>query len=85
MAAVINSATLDQAAYLSGEIMTLTVDYTADRTITVATIVTDAGGNSSAPVIATALCGDIEVTSDPVRIWDLVSDNGTVATFTAVA
>lgn len=85
MSAIIHSVSLDQAAYAPGDLMTLTIDYTANRAITVTTVVTDAGGNASAPASTTALCGEIDVASSPARAWSMVSDDGSTAVFTAFA
>lgn len=85
MSAIINSATLDKPNYAPGETMRLAIEYTADRLITVTTVIQDAGGNLSAPAHIEALCGAVNVTSNPPRAWTLVSDDGSTAILTATA
>ncbi len=89
MAAPTATASLNAPTYSPGDQMTLTVTYgDADtRPVTVTIVVTDAQGNSSAPVKVTAVIDPltIAVTDDSGRTWTKVSDNGSVAVYRAVA
>lgn len=84
------SASLDKPSYAPGDKMTLTVSYAdADNDAgTVTVIVTDAEGNKSDPVTAAYNIADTEtlaVTDDGGRTFKKVSDNGSVAVYTATA
>jgi hypothetical protein len=88
MAAPTVTASLDKSGYAPGERMTLTVTYAdADTaTITVSVTATDSAGNTgAATAVAVIDQGTVSVTSSPARPWTKVSDNGTVAVFTATA
>ncbi|MEV4657873.1 hypothetical protein [Micromonospora sp. NPDC049301] len=89
MAAPTATAALSASTYSPGEQMLLTVTYSdADTTpLTVTIVVTDAQGNSSAPVKVTAVIDPLTltVTDDSGRTWTRVSDNGSVAVYRAVA
>ncbi|KKJ98518.1 hypothetical protein [Micromonospora sp. HK10] len=89
MAAPTVTASLNAATYAPGDQMTLTVSY-ADpdtRALTVTVVVTDAQGNSSAPVRATAVIDPLAITvsDDAGRTWTKLSDTGSVAVYRAVA
>lgn len=82
------SASLNKSAYAVGEVMTLTVNYgDADQKSGTITIkVTDAEGNTSAPVTATYLIDPLTLAvTDSGKTWTKVSDSGSVAVFTATA
>jgi hypothetical protein len=82
------SASLDKIAYAVGELMTLTVTYSDPDTdqVQVTITVTDQSGNQSAPTTVTAVIDPLTVgVTDPDRTWTKVSDNGSVAVFTATA
>ena len=96
--ASITSLTFDEAAYNTGDTISLTVAYVADTPsvvpteFTATTTITDAGGNetatSSAPftVNVAQAAGDVVATTDTGgRAWTEVSDDGSTAVFTAVA
>ncbi|MET7748705.1 hypothetical protein [Micromonospora sp. NPDC005367] len=89
MAAPTASASLNASTYSTGEQMNLTVTYgDADtRPLTVTIVVTDAQGNSSAPVRVAAVIDPLTVTvaDDSGRSWTRLSDNGAVAVYRAVA
>ncbi|MEH0820983.1 MULTISPECIES: hypothetical protein [unclassified Micromonospora] len=89
MAAPTVTASLNAATYSPGDQMTLTVTYSDPdtRPLTVTVVVTDAQGNSSAPVRVTAVIDPLTltVTDDSGRTWTRVSDNGSVAVYRAVA
>ncbi|MFI7607885.1 hypothetical protein ACIBTV_22465 [Micromonospora sp. NPDC049366] len=89
MAAPTVTASLNAASYSPGDPMTLTVTYgDADtRPLTVTIVVTDAQGNSSAPVRVAAVIDPLTltVTDDSGRDWTRLSDTGTVAVYRAVA
>jgi hypothetical protein len=89
MAAPTATASLNASTYSPGDQMTLTVTYgDADtKPVTVTIVVTDAQGNSSAPVKVTAVIDPLTVTvaDDSGRTWTRVSDNGSVAVYRAVA
>ncbi|MCM0677645.1 hypothetical protein NCC78_23580 [Micromonospora phytophila] len=89
MAAPTATASLNASTYSPGDQMTLTVSYgDADtRPVTVTIVVTDAQGNSSAPVKVTAVIDPLtlSVADDSGRTWAKVSDNGSVAVHRAVA
>jgi transcriptional regulator of nitric oxide reductase len=89
MASPTVTAGLDRASYALGALMTLTVTYgDTDRQSMIVTVtVTDAEGNSSAPVSLPVVIDPlaIAVTSVPSRAWTKVSDTGAVAVFTATA
>lgn len=82
------AAALDKAAYRPGDVMTLTVTYgDPDRqTLTITVVVTDTtGATGQATTQAVIDQGTVTVTSTPPRAWTKVSDNGTIAVFTAPA
>ncbi|MFC3500707.1 hypothetical protein ACFOOK_06960 [Micromonospora krabiensis] len=89
MAAPTVTASLTAASYSPGDPMTLTVTYgDADtRPLTVTIVVTDAQGNSSAPVRVAAVIDPLTITvsDDSGRAWTRLSDTGTVAVYRAVA
>ncbi|MER5338474.1 hypothetical protein [Micromonospora sp. NPDC002717] len=89
MAAPTATASLNASTYSPGDQMTLTVTYgDADtKPVTVTIVVTDAQGNSSAPVKVTAVVDPltVTVTDDSGRTWTRLSDNGSVAVYRAVA
>ncbi|MER7332200.1 hypothetical protein ACIBTZ_16530 [Micromonospora sp. NPDC049460] len=89
MAAPTATASLNASTYSPGDQMTLTVTYgDADtKPVTVTIVVTDAQGNSSAPVKVTAVIDPltVTVTDDSGRTWTRLSDNGSVAVYRAVA
>ncbi|PZF91618.1 hypothetical protein [Micromonospora deserti] len=89
MAAPTATASLNASTYQAGDPMTLAVRYgDADtRPVTVTIVVTDAQGNSSAPVRVTAVIDPLTlaVTDDSGRTWTRASDNGSVAVYQAVA
>ncbi|MFC8619758.1 hypothetical protein ACFT9M_25575 [Micromonospora purpureochromogenes] len=89
MAAPTVTASLNAATYSPGDQMILTVTYgdPDTRPLTVTVVVTDAQGNSSAPVKVTAVIDPltITVTDDSGRTWTRASDNGSVAVYRAVA
>ncbi|WP_410811277.1 hypothetical protein [Micromonospora sp. 067-2] len=82
-------AALNASVYTPGDQMLLTVTYAdADtKPLTVTIVVTDAQGNSSAPVRVSAIIDPLAltVTDDSGRTWTRVSDNGAVAVYRAVA
>ncbi|MET8233029.1 hypothetical protein ABZS77_20400 [Micromonospora sp. NPDC005298] len=83
------TAALNEPVYAPGDQMLLTVTYSdADTTpLTVTIVVTDAQGNSSAPVKVAAVIDPltVTVTDDSGRTWTRVSDSGSVAEYRAVA
>ncbi|MCO1597256.1 hypothetical protein M8C17_19055 [Micromonospora sp. RHAY321] len=89
MAAPTATAALSASVYAPGDQMLLTVTYSdADtKPLTVTIVVSDAQGNSSAPVRVTAIIDPlaVTVTDNSGRIWTRVSDNGAVAVYRAVA
>jgi hypothetical protein len=89
MAAPTGTATLDKATYAPGETMRLTVTYSDPdaKPIKATIVLTDAAGNSSAPVtVTTAITDPVTFTvTDPDRTWSLVSDDGRTAVLTAKA
>ncbi|WP_433386875.1 hypothetical protein [Micromonospora sp. KLBMP9576] len=89
MAAPTVTASLNASTYSPGDQMTMTITYgDADtKPVTVTIVVTDAQGNSSAPVKVTAVIDPLTVTvaDDSGRTWNRVSDNGSVAVHRAVA
>ncbi|MEU9510118.1 hypothetical protein AB0D32_27995 [Micromonospora sp. NPDC048170] len=89
MAAPTATASLNASTYSPGDQMILTVTYgDADtQPVTVTIVVTDAQGNSSAPVSVTAVIDPLTltVTDDSGRTWSRASDNGSVAVYRAVA
>ncbi|MET8351834.1 MULTISPECIES: hypothetical protein [unclassified Micromonospora] len=89
MAAPAAIAALSASAYSPGDQMLLTVTYsdTDTKPLTVTIVVTDAQGNSSAPVKVTAVIDPLTltVTDDSGRTWTRVSDNGSVAVYRGVA
>ncbi|MBM0231148.1 hypothetical protein JNW91_04195 [Micromonospora sp. STR1_7] len=89
MAIPIATAALSASVYAPGDQMLLTVTYSdADtKPLTVTIVVTDAQGNSSAPVKVTAVIDPLTVTvsDDSGRTWTRVSDNGARAEYRAVA
>ncbi|MER7892422.1 hypothetical protein AB0C04_06930 [Micromonospora sp. NPDC048909] len=89
MAAPSATASLNASTYSPGDQMTLTVTYSdADtKPLTVTIVVTDAQGNSSAPVRVAAVIDPltVTVTDDSGRTWTRLSDSGSVAVYRAVA
>ncbi|WP_433126279.1 hypothetical protein ACQPWW_26535 [Micromonospora sp. CA-240977] len=89
MAAPTATAKLNSPTYSPGDQMLLTVTYSDPDTkpLTVTIVVTDAQGNSSAPVKVTAVIDPLTltVTDNSGRTWTRVSDNGSVAVYRAVA
>ncbi|MEU4679868.1 hypothetical protein [Micromonospora sp. NPDC023737] len=89
MAAPTASASLNASTYSPGDQMNLTVTYgdTDSRPLTITIVVTDAQGNSSAPVRVAAVIDPLTVTvsDDSGRSWTRLSDNGAVAVYRAVA
>ncbi|TDC39650.1 hypothetical protein E1211_03610 [Micromonospora sp. 15K316] len=89
MAAPTASASLNASTYSPGDQMNLTVTYgDADtRPLTLTIVVTDAAGNSSAPIRVAAVIDPltVTVTDDSGRTWTRLSDNGAVAVYRAVA
>ncbi|MBX7265818.1 hypothetical protein KIF24_07100 [Micromonospora sp. Llam7] len=89
MAAPTASASLNATSYVPGAQMLLTVTYgdPDNKTLTVSIVVTDAQGNSSAPVKVSPVIDPltVAVTDDSGRTWTRVSDNGSVAVYRAVA
>ncbi|MBQ0903907.1 hypothetical protein [Micromonospora sp. U21] len=89
MAAPTAIAALSAPDYSPGDQMLLTVTYsdTDTKPLTVTIVVTDAQGNSSAPVKVTAVIDPLTLTvnDDSGRTWTRVSDNGSVAVYRAVA
>ncbi|SCE98534.1 hypothetical protein GA0070607_4001 [Micromonospora coriariae] len=89
MAAPTATAALSASAYSPGDQMLLTITYsdTDTKPLTVTVVVTDAQGNSSAPVKVTAVIDPLTltVTDDSGRTWTRVSDNGSVAVYRGVA
>ncbi|MEV7988427.1 hypothetical protein [Micromonospora sp. NPDC085948] len=89
MAAPTVTASLNASAFPPGAQMLLTATYSdADtKPLTVTIVVTDAQGNSSAPVKVTAVIDPLTltVTDNSGRTWTRVSDNGAVAVYRAVA
>jgi hypothetical protein len=96
--ASIQSITFDQPVYSPGDMITLTVDYTADVpgttpvTFTATVNVTDSAGavtaSAAAPfaVSMPSAGGDVvSVTDTGSRTWAQVSDSGSVAVFTTTA
>jgi hypothetical protein len=83
------SASLDKTAYQPDETMTLTVTYSDPDTeaVTVTVVVTDSQGNTSDPATVTAVVDPsvLTVTDSSGRVWTKVSDNGSVAVYTAAA
>lgn len=83
------TAALDAPTYSPGDQMLLTVAYadTDTQPLTVTIVVTDALGNSSAPVTVPTVVDPltVTVTDDSGRTWTRLSDTGTVAVFRAVA
>lgn len=89
MAAPTATAALNASVFAPGDQMLLTVTYSdADtKPLTVTIVVTDAQGNSSAPVKVTAVIDPLTVivTDNSGRTWTRVSDNGSVAVYRSVA
>lgn len=89
MAAPTATAALNASVFAPGDQMLLTVTYSdADtKPLTVTIVVTDAQGNSSAPVKVTAIIDplSVSVTDNSGRTWTRVSDNGSVAVYRSVA
>lgn len=84
------SASLNKLTFAPGEQMILTVSYgdVDNASVAVSIIVTDAAGNSSAPVSVLANISDpltVAVTDDGGRVWTLQSDSGSVAVYRAIA
>ncbi|MBQ0991211.1 hypothetical protein PSH03_004324 [Micromonospora sp. PSH03] len=89
MAAPTATAALNASVFAPGDQMLLTITYSdADtKPLTVTIVVTDAQGNSSAPVKVTAVIDPltVTVTDNSGRTWTRVSDNGSVAVYRSVA
>lgn len=96
--ASIDSMTFDQPSYTPGQMITLTVDYTADTagvnpvTNTATTVITDSAGAQTATGSADFIVnepvagGDTLATTDTgSRAWAEASDTGSVAVFSATA
>lgn len=89
----ITSITFDKASYLPGNVITATVNYTvgtSDATQTLTGTATDSttGKTGSLQVNFTVQKNDtttISVSDSGNRTWTKVSDNGSVAQFTATA
>lgn len=82
------SASLDKATYVPGETMTLTINYgdTDTKSVRVTVYVEDSQGNESDPVTVTAVIDPLtKEVVDADRSWALVTDNGTVSVYQAVA
>ena len=83
------TAALNGSVFTPGQQMLLTVTYSDADTqpLTVTIVITDAQGNSSAPVKATAVIDPLTLTVSDTsgRTWTRVSDNGTVAVYRSVA
>ena len=73
------TATLDKTTYTSGETMTLTVHR---DTVPVTVNVSDAATQTAT---ASAVITDAVTVADAARTWNLLSDDGTTALYTAVA
>lgn len=89
MAAPTVTVALNAAVYAPGDDMRMTVTYSdADtRPVTVTVVVADERGHSSAPAQVTAVIDPLTrtVTDDSGRAWTMLSDNGAVADYRAVA
>ena len=92
-APVVNSITFDQAAYNSGDKITVTVNYTAGTSGTTQTF-TGTAKDSATLKTGTLTVNFTVVKSDTTsasasdsggRTWTTVSDNAGVAVFTAIA
>jgi hypothetical protein len=85
----ITSAAFRKPGYAIGETIFLDIVYAdTDRKVLTASIqVTDSSGNTSSVAQATCVIdqGTLNVTSNLGKIWSLVSDNGTNATYSTVA
>jgi hypothetical protein len=83
------TASLNKATYAPGENMLLTINYAdADnQSVSVTIVVTDAAGNSSAPVTANAFIKDAATltVTETGKVWTKVSDNGAVAVYSRTA
>jgi hypothetical protein len=85
----VTSAAFRKLNYALGETIFLDIVYAdTDRKVLTASIkITDPEGNVSST--ATAVCtidqGTVEVTSNLGKVWTLVSDTGTNATYSTVA
>jgi hypothetical protein len=84
------SGSLDKATYPLGAVMTATVSYgDADaKTGSVSITVTDAEGNTSAPVVMPYSITDgltLSFSDSLGKTWTKASDNGSVAVYTATA
>lgn len=93
VAPVIASATFDQPSYITGETITLTVDYTPGESVVAQTV--NITGTDTVTGLPGSISGTINLmTADPTtwavtdskgRTYALKSDNGSVAVFTTVA
>ena len=96
--ASVDSLTFDQPSYNTGDVITLTVDFTPDSpsvvptTFTATASITDAAGTvvatNAAPFVVNVAqpAGDVvSVTDTGSRTWTATSDTGSVAIFTATA
>lgn len=97
----IQSITFDQPSYTPGQVITLTVNYTADtpaagggtpQVLTATVVITDSTGvqtaSASAPFTVTTggAPGDVvSVTDTGNHTWAQQSDSGSVAVFTTMA
>jgi hypothetical protein len=83
------TASLNKATYAPGENMLLTINYAdADsQSVSVTIVVTDAAGNSSAPVTVAAFIKDTTTlaVTEAGKTWTKISDNGAVAVYSRVA
>ncbi|CCH20553.1 hypothetical protein [Micromonospora lupini] len=83
------TAALNGSVFTPGQQMLLTVTYSDADTqpLTVTIVITDAKGNSSAPVKTTVVIDPLTltVTDDSGRAWSRISDNGAVAVYRSVA
>lgn len=82
------TASLDKLSYAPGEKMTLTVTYADADNATVSFTVTgvDSDGNDAVVTVQRRTLDPVTLTvSDPGKTWTKVSDNGSVAVFTATA
>ncbi|MFV2101288.1 hypothetical protein [Micromonospora sp. LOL_024] len=89
MAAPTVTASLNATSFAPGATMLLTITYgdPDNKALTVTVVVTDAQGNSSAPVKVSAVIDPLTltVTDTSGRAWTRLSDNGSVAVYRAVA
>lgn len=92
-APVVSSINFDQTSYLAGQKITVTVDYspgTSDETQTLTGVAEDSITGLSGQLVVNFIVTNNDTTSLTVsdsskRTWTQVSDNGSVAVFTAIA